>query len=260
MPKNFTTGYNIFFAALVCVFWSILVSTSAVTLKDRQEANKLFDKQRNILFATGLVSPEGDLPRDQIIKKYNDDIRAYVVELKTGEVKKDIDANTYDQRLAASDAKQSEKAPSNQAKVNRVPLNGLVYHVIEGAEVKSIVVPVQGMGLWSTCYGYLALDADTTTIRGVAFYEHGETPGLGGEIQNPKWTALWKGRKALNDKFEPVFNVKKGGAGSIEDDPYSVDAITGATLTSNGVTNLVRFWLGDSGYGPYLERFRQGER
>ena len=167
---------------------------------------------------------------------------------------------SFDQRFATSDEKQSIKAPPNPAKVARLPKKAFVYQVVDGDKVESLVLPVQGMGLWATCYGYLALDADTTTIKGVSFYEHAETPGLGGEIENPKWTALWKDRKALNDKFEPVFALKKGGAGSVADDPHSVDGITGATLTSDGVTRLVQFWLGKSGYGPYLERFRKGER
>jgi len=260
MPKNFTAGYNIFFAALVCVFWSILVSASAVSLKDRQEANKQFDKQRNILFATGLVKPDEDMSREGMIKKYEEKIRPYVIELKSGEVQKDMEPASFDQRFASSDASQSTKAPDNAAKVARLPNNALVYHVVDGEKVESVVVPVKGMGLWSTMYGYLALDADTTTILGVAFYEHGETPGLGGEISNPKWTAKWEKRKIFNEQFEPVFTVKKGGAGTVADDPHNVDAITGATLTSNGVTNTIQFWLGESGYGPYLKRFREGGR
>ncbi len=258
MPKNFTAGYNIFFAALVCVFWSILVSASAVSLKDRQEANKQFDKQRNILFATGLVKPDEGLSREEMIKKYEEKIRPYVVELKSGAVQKDIVPANFDQRFASSDASQSTEAPANNAKVARVPHNGLVYHVVDGEKVESVVVPVKGMGLWSTMYGYLALDADTTTVLGVAFYEHGETPGLGGEISNPKWTAKWEGRKVFDAKWAPVFSIKKGGAGSVSEDPHNVDGITGATLTSNGVTYTIQFWLGESGYGPYLKQFREG--
>lgn len=260
MPRNYTTRYTILFAAGVCIFWSILVSTAAVTLKDRQEANKQFDKQRNILLATGIIAPGEELSRQQIVDKFNERIRAYVVELKSGEVQKDVDPKGFDQRFASSDAKQSTVAPANPAKVARVPNNALVYHVVEGDDIKSVVIPVQGMGLWSTLYGYLALDRDTTTIRGVAFYEHAETPGLGGEVENPKWTSIWKGRKAYDGDFKPVFATKKGGAGSVEEDPNHVDALTGATLTSNGVTNLIQFWLGDAGYGPYLKNFREGNQ
>lgn len=133
-----------------------------------------------------------------------------------------------------------------------------VYQVLEDGNLDMIVLPVEGKGLWSTLYGFLALGADTTTIRGIAFYQHGETPGLGGEIENPAWTALWKGRKAFNESWEPVIKVIKGKAGSPDEAPHQVDGISGATLTGNGVTNLVRRWIGPDGYGPYLEDIRKG--
>lgn len=259
MPKNYGTVYTILFAAGVCVFCSIFVSASAVSLKDRQDANKLLDKQKNVLFATGIIKPDSDMSRQEIMDKFDEKIRALVVDMKTGELNDKLDAKTYDQRFASGDASQSEAAPSNPAKVSRVPHNGLVYHVMDGDKVSSIVLPVQGMGLWSTMYAYLALDADTTTIRGIAFYEQAETPGLGGEVGNPKWTAKWVGRKAFNEQFEPVLALVKGAAGPISEDPNHVDGLTGATLTANGVTHLVQFWLSDTGYGPYLKKFREQE-
>ncbi|MDJ0763310.1 MAG: Na(+)-translocating NADH-quinone reductase subunit C [Myxococcota bacterium] len=258
MPKNFTTGYNIFFAAAVCVFWSILVSASAVSLKDRQEKNRQFDKQRNVLYATGLATPDGEMSREDMMATYKEKIRAYVIERKTGKVQDGIDAAGFDQKTATLDAKQSMAAPKNIAGIPRLPNNAIVYHLVDGETVEGLVLPIVGRGLWSTMYGYLALDADTKTVRGVAFYEHKETPGLGAEIENPKWTATWKGREVVDDAFKPVFNVKKGGAGSVAEDPHNVDSITGATLTSVGVANTVQFWLGEHGFGPYLETFRQG--
>jgi Na+-transporting NADH:ubiquinone oxidoreductase subunit C len=93
---------------------------------------------------------------------------------------------------------------------------------------------------------------------GITFYEHGETPGLGGEVDNPRWKALWKGRKAFDASGNPVIDVKKGVAGPADTDPYNVDGISGATITSRGVGALVRFWLGDDGFGPYLKAQRAG--
>jgi len=101
------------------------------------------------------------------------------------------------------------------------------------------------------------MDKDTTTIRGLTFYAHGETPGLGGEVDNPRWKALWPGRKAFDENWKPDIRVIKGQAGSPETDPHHVDGLSGATLTSRGVTNLLLFWLGDQGFGPYLQQFRQ---
>ena len=105
-------------------------------------------------------------------------------------------------------------------------------------------------------YGYLALAPDARTIVGITFYQHKETPGLGGEVDNPRWKSLWPGRLAYDERGNPAIRVKKGPAGSVEEDPYQVDGLSGATITSRGVTNLLRFWLGDDGFGPYLASYR----
>ena len=138
-----------------------------------------------------------------------------------------------------------------------MPDHALVYLIKDGEQVTGVVVPIEGYGLWSTLYGYLALDADARTVRGITFYRHGETPGLGGEVDNPLWKADWVGRLAYNDKWQPALRVKKGIAGPPDTDPYEVDGLSGATITSNGVTSMVDFWLGRSGFGPYLAQFRK---
>ena len=125
----------------------------------------------------------------------------------------------------------------------------------DGETLELVVLPVEGLGLWSTLYGFIALDADLETVRGLSFYEHGETPGLGGEVDNPRWKALWPGRKVLADA-EPRIEVVRGRAGSTDEDPYRVDGLAGATMTGRGVTNLLRFWLGEEGFRPYFERLR----
>ena len=120
----------------------------------------------------------------------------------------------------------------------------------------SLILPIEGKGLWSTLYGFIALAPDTTTIQGITFYEHGETPGLGGEVDNPTWKALWVGRRAYDDDWQPAIEVMKGFAGPAAEDPNRVDGLSGSTLTARGVTNLVQFWLGENGFDPFLERLR----
>ena len=119
-----------------------------------------------------------------------------------------------------------------------------------------IILQVWGQGLWSTMYGYLALSNDGVTIEGLTFYTHGETPGLGGEVDNPRWKALWPGRKAFDDQGEPAIEVVKGSPGPPSEAPHKVDALSGATITSNGVQYLLNFWLSDAAYGPYLDRYQ----
>ena len=151
-------------------------------------------------------------------------------------------------------------APTNKGGISRISELLTVYRVEAGERPSLVVLPVSGKGLWSTMYGFLAMDAKTpAVVRGIAFYEHGETPGLGGEIENPQWQALWVGRRALDENFSPVFSLVKGRAGTVSEDPYHVDALTGATMTSNGVTAMIQFWLGEYGYGPFLKRLsREG--
>jgi Na+-transporting NADH:ubiquinone oxidoreductase subunit C len=126
-------------------------------------------------------------------------------------------------------------------------------------ELTRIILPVHGYGLWSTMYGFLALEADGETVAGVQFYDHGETPGLGGEIDNPNWQARWVGKRVFDEQGELRIRVVKGPVRPEDPDaPYEVDAISGATLTSEGVGRMVRFWLGEQAFGPYLERVRRG--
>jgi Na+-transporting NADH:ubiquinone oxidoreductase subunit C len=178
------------------------------------------------------------------------------VTLDSGEYNESVDVATYDQLKASKDPAMSAAAPANPAKVLRVPNDALVYHVMKDGEIDLIILPIEGKGLWSTLYGFLALEKDTTTIRGITFYQHAETPGLGGEVDNTRWKALWPGRKAFDKDWNPAITVIKGQAGPPEQDPYKVDGLSGATITARGVGNLVQFWLGQEGFGPYLTKFR----
>jgi Na+-transporting NADH:ubiquinone oxidoreductase subunit C len=254
-----STGYIFGFAAGVCLVCSIVVSGAAVSLKSLQEENKLLDKQKKVLTVAGLMMEGEDLPKEEITKRFEESIEAKVVDLKTGDYDFSVDAATFDQRKATKDPTMSVEAPDNAAKVRRVPNKALIYHVVKDGDLSKIILPVEGKGLWSTLYGFVALETDTNTISGLTFYEHAETPGLGGEVDNPNWKGLWKGRKLYTvegEAYTPQIEVIKGTAGSAADDPYKVDGLSGATLTSRGVTELMRFWAGENGFQGYLANFR----
>jgi Na+-transporting NADH:ubiquinone oxidoreductase subunit C len=247
--------YTLGFAAFICTVCGLFVAGAAVLLKDEQEINKRIDRQKNVLLAAGLIKADDAVTPEAVQQMFKEKVTARVVELSTGEVADDIDPAGFDQGQAAADPKTSVVAPENEAEVARIPKHGLVFRVETPSRGALVVIPVEGKGLWSTLYGFLALDAqDISVARGIAFYEHGETPGLGGEIENPKWQARWNGREVFDDKFNPVITVIKGKAGPASEDPRDVDGLSGATITSNGVTHLVRFWVGADGYGPYLKR------
>ncbi len=251
--------YIVLFAAGVCVVCALFVSTASVALRERQQENALLDRQKKVLTVAGLID-DGERPRAEEIRRlFDENIEGRIVDLASGRYALDIDPTNFDQREAASDPDASRPAPSNRAGVRRVPDHARVYQLMEGGKVSAIILPIEGKGLWSTLYGFLALGPDTRTIRGITFYEHGETPGLGGEVDNPSWKQRWPGRLAFDEDWEPVIRVKKGSAGSPDEDPHQVDGLAGATITSRGVTNLLQFWLGEAGFGPYLERVRGGE-
>ena len=251
--------YTLLFAAAVCVVCAILVSSSAVSLSELQQANARLDKMKNVLMAAGLAEATERLSAEDINERFRT-IEAVAIELETGLLAPDIDTAAYDQRKAAADPATSREAPPNLSVIKRLPNHAVVYQVLNNrGEVSMLVLPVEGYGLWSTLYGFLALDADTRTIRGLTYYQHLETPGLGGEVDNPSWKALWPGRVAFDDTGSPVISVIKGRAGSPQEDPHQVDGLSGATITSRGVTHMLRFWLGEAGFGPYLTRFRESQ-
>lgn len=265
MPNTESTRYTIGFAAVVCVVCALVVAASAVGLRSKQEANQLVFRQKNVLLAAGLVKPGESLTDDEVRAQFERNIRVRLVDLATGEYMADgkLDVATYDQRRARNDPALSRAAPPNAAKVARLPTYGTVYLVGAGgkeAPIEQVVLPIEGIGMWGTMYGAMALDRDGKTIRGLTFYDQKETPGLGGEISNPRWQALWVGRHAFDANWEPKLAVIKGNAGPPAQDPHRVDAISGATITSNGVSRLVEFWLSNNGYGRYLKRFREGGR
>jgi Na+-transporting NADH:ubiquinone oxidoreductase subunit C len=247
----------VIFTTLLCVVFSVLVSSVSVALRDRQQENRRLDKIKNVLSVAGLMQPGERLGREELSRRFEANLVPKIVDLESGQYVDHDEPMLYDQRRAAKDPEKSRAAPDNAAKVRRVPREALVYLLMEGEEVASLIVPIEGYGLWSTLYGYLALAPDTRTIRGLTYYQHGETAGLGGEVDNPRWKALWPGRLAFDDGWDVAIRVKKGSAGPAEADPYRVDGLSGATITSNGVTNMLRFWLGENGFGTYLAQLRQ---
>jgi Na+-transporting NADH:ubiquinone oxidoreductase subunit C len=249
------------FATVVCVVCALLVSVAAVSLQPRQAANARLYMEKNVLLAAGLAQPGADLSEQEVKAIFEKRIRTRLVDFETGELVPEgkIEARDYDQRKARNDPGASRVAPANNAGIGRLPNHGIVHFVMKDDKVDQIVIAVEGLGMWGTMYGFLSLAPDGNTVRGLTYYDQKETPGLGGEIGNPKWLALWRGRKGFDDQWNAKITVIKGQAGPPETDPLRVDGLSGATVTSNAVTRLMQFWLSDNGYGKFLKRFREGE-
>lgn len=241
-----TFGKTVGVVVAVCLVCSIVVSTAAVGLRSLQQTNAALDKQSNIIEAAGLTeTASGD-----IAGAYEKFVEERFVNLETGEY---VDApySGYDMIKAAKMPEHSVRVEGSNVGFQTRAKVASVYLIKDDAgQVSRIVLPVYGSGLWDLMFGFLALEADGSTIRSLVYYQHKETPGLGGEIVNPAWKAKWDGKQAFKDGSVAV-QVKKGAG---NDDPYAVDALSGATLTSNGVQNSVSYWLGAQGFGNYLSK------
>lgn len=250
--KNDSVLRTLMVAFLVCLVCGIVVATAAVSLRPTQQKNKLLDKQVNILQAAGLYEQGMD------VQAAFETIDRRFVDLASGEY---IDMpDSYDQRKAAKDPAQSQTLSGDDdiASIRRQANVAEVYLARdEDGGLSRIILPVHGYGLWSTLYGFLALEPDASTVSGLGFYEHAETPGLGGEVDNPKWKALWQGKTLFGDDGAVAIQVIKGTVDTATAGAeHKVDGLAGATLTSNGVNNLVRFWVGENGFGPYLSKLQ----
>lgn len=263
MSRDSTTRKTLLIALSVCLVCSLLVSTTAVSLKSLQKKNEKQEELKNIIIVADLYSDT-----TEVLKIYEQYICPEIVNLETGEFIPEtayndtLNPDNFEVKTFSRYQRYSQSIPADQdiAGINRRPTHMMVYKVIRRGDLRQIILPVHGKGLWSTMYGFIALGEDLQTVTGLTFYEHGETPGLGGEIGNPDWQAKWEGKKIYGPDHQVRLTVIKGQVAS--GDPqarYKVDGISGATLTTNGVDRLVKYWLGENGYGPFLKKLAAQE-
>lgn len=238
--------------AILGITCSLLVSGAAVGLRDLQQKNKAAAFQKAIIAAAGL-----DIGDTDPTTVFNANIEPRIVDLETGTYLEGstLDPGTYDQRRASRDPELSTKIPPdlNLAGIGRREKYATVYLVHDTSKtVQKIVFPINGKGLFSTLYGFVTLDRDLNTIRGINYYQHGETPGLGAQVEEKKWQDTWNGKQVYDEDGFPVIKlVKNSASGS-----HEIDGLSGATLTSNGVTNMLHYWLGDHGFAPFIKNLR----
>lgn len=251
-PRNHEPGKDgplrtLVVALVVSFCCAVLVAGSAILLRPAYQLNQEHNRQRNILAAAGLLSSGKTVP--QLFQQ----VEPRIVDLSSGKYVVDVDP-------AAMTARSPISRENDIAFIRERPRYAVVYHAYDDERLSAIILPVYGYGLWSTMYGYIALEADANTIVGLRFYEHGETPGLGAEIDNSQWLGLWRGKKVYGDAEKALIEVVKGQVTAEGNSQvvHQVDGITGATLTGDGITNLLRFWLGEQGFGPYLQMLRKG--
>jgi len=232
---------------------SVLVAGAAVALKPVQERNEELYRQKIILDVAGLYSDGADI--DVLFSNIDE----RMVELASGEYTSEVSASGFDAEAAAKDSTTGISIPDDIdiANIHRRALYSPVYLVQSEGVVSQIVLPVYGSGLWSTMRGFLSIDPDGSTVHGLRFYEHAETPGLGDQIDKPDWRAQWQGKSVFGTGDEPRIEVVRGFVDvNSADAIHQIDGIAGATLTGRGVTKLVQYWTGPHGFGPYLATLR----
>ncbi|MCB1898678.1 MAG: Na(+)-translocating NADH-quinone reductase subunit C [Rhodocyclaceae bacterium] len=257
MSKKESTTRTLLVALTVSLVSSVFVAGAAVSLKPVQIENRQLDKQRSILSIAGLGS--GQLSAREVKELFASRISAKVVDLDTGEYTDKFNPATFDPLKASKDPKLSEALPGEEdpALIKRRERYTTVYTVEQDGKLDSLILPIRGYGLWSTLHGFIAIKSDLNTVVGLGFYQHAETPGLGGEVDNPKWKAQWPGKTLFDDNGKPAIHIVKGGVDPASPSAiHQVDALAGATLTSKGVDRLVQFWLGEQGFGHYLAKLR----
>jgi len=257
VADNDSIGKTLAVTLAVCVVCAVVVSASAVLLRPLQAANQANERKENILAAAGLLEP--GISVDAQFER----VETRLVDLDRGAFTDALDPESYDQRRATKDPALSEKLPPEQdiAKIQRRVKYAEVFLVRDDqGELEKVILPIKGYGLWSTLYGFIALEGDLNTVAGIGFHDHAETPGLGGEVDNPRWKSLWHGKKVYGEDGQLALRVIKGQVDTNRaESTYQVDGLAGATLTSRGVHNLIQYWLGEQGFSPFLANLRSGE-
>lgn len=207
---------------------SFFVSLTAVTLKPFRDANRERATKAGMLEIVELLDVEAPVAR--------------FVKLSSG---------NYVEKV--SGIWRQVSPDRDPARIGLLEDVATVYEIRDGGLLSLVILPVRGMGYKSTLKGFVALEGDLNTVVGVRFSEHDETPGIGAKIDSDAWTRLWSGLKVSDGSGRVLLEVVKGRAEGY----HQVDGISGATRTGDGITTLMRFWLGPDGYGPYLDRLRR---
>lgn len=240
-------------AFLVALFCATAVSVTAVMLKPLQEANLQRERETRMAEMIAALPGMADILRETGA----DTLDTVIVDLKSGQVAESIDPAQFDYVAAQSDSDMSTPVPAEAdiAGIGRRPNYAPVYLLRDGERLVLAVLPVYGTGYQSTIRAYLALEGDLNTIAAVSIYEQGETPGIGTRITDPAWQERWQGKQIADETGTGRISAVQGGS----EGAFEVDAISGATRSSMGVSDLVRFWLGEHGFGPFLDRLRTEE-
>lgn len=239
-----------FAVSMIC---AVVVSSTAVMLRPLHEAHRARQQQLRLdeTLASGAVSGAADTASPA------GTMETLIVDLATGLKARDIQPSGFDMRAAAAVVETSMPLSPEEdiAGIGRRPKFAQIHVLRNQHGLELVVLPIYGTGYQSTIFAYLALKGDLRTVASLKIVEHGETPGIGAKIDEPAWQQLWPGKLLADADGQVRLTVARGTASS----EYEVDGITGATRTGNGISNMLRFWLGANGYAAVLDKLRTGE-
>ncbi|MFZ5571282.1 MAG: NADH:ubiquinone reductase (Na(+)-transporting) subunit C [Thermodesulfobacteriota bacterium] len=251
-----SNSYTLLFSFGVAFACALLLALASQALKPRQDLAQEADIKRNILQALGLMKAVGNDACDiressgekcaDIACCYRENVKVFIVDSSGAPAESNLKAEQIDL------AREMDKAPAER----RLP----VFTRVKDGTVTAYCFPVYGKGLWSSIYGYVALERDLDTVLGITFHKQGETPGLGGEIQSLEFRRNFNGKKVFDAKgaLVAVAVMKGKAATALPESLHQVDGITGATITGKGVTALLKKSL--ALYEPYILSEKKGGR
>lgn len=238
--------YSIGFILIITALFGLLLALAASALRERQQFNEEVNVKRNILMAVGVLDRDREMELEEIDAMYQESVQSFAVDPE-GTIVEGVSGESLDLEVVLQDPDTSQ---------HRYP----VFVATDAGGSTVYAIPVFGKGLWSTLYGYLALEADLETVRGMTFYAHGETPGLGAEIEQAWFQDNFVGKKIYDAGALRTIQVVKGTVENRIQDPgerdYFVDGISGATITGRGVSNLLETKV--ALYEPFFRRIRAG--
>ena len=252
--SNDSTLKTFLVAFSLCVVCSILVCLAAIVRIDKEAYNKQLEIRKTVLTVAGYQQQIDD--GGNIDELFTNNVELKLVDLSAGEFTTAVDAATYDQKEAVDDPALSEEIPAAQdlAGIGVRAKYAAIYQTKSG----DLILPIRGAGMWGPMYGYISIAADGNTVKGFTFYQHAETPGLGAEVDNPNWKALWPDKQIYNKSGAVAIKVVKKGKfnPTAADAVNTIDGLAGSTVTGNKVQGIVRYWFSDHGFGKFIANLK----
>ncbi len=242
---------------LLCVVCSVLVCMAALVRIDREAYNQLLETRSTVLAAGGY---EDQLAAGASADELFANFEMKVINLDTGEIATEINPEEFNPKAVMDNPDMVVAIPAafDIANIKQRPKFVRVFIDKNNGQV---VLPISGPGMWGVMNAYIGVEKDGSTVNGLKFYQHSETPGLGAEIEKPKFLNQWVGKKLYGNSGNLAIKVVKNGRydPKAADAQNTIDGLAGATVTGDKVQAMVQYWFSDHGYGKFLAKYTKSK-